>query len=414
MSDADIETKLSAARTQLILDRPFLGSLVLRLPMKAADCSWCETVATDAKSFYYNPNFIDALHPDHLPFVLAHEALHCALSHFARRQHRDPRRWDIACDLAVNALLVKDGLTPAPGYMCDLGFDGMTAEEIYPEIKDEIENKSQDEHAWQDPDQESEEKEQQQNPRERQTPDLNPQDRPAPLTDDQKGGQESQGLSPRPDPLSPDEQESLSTQWQQRMAGAAQIAMQAGKMNGDMARLIDHLLQPQLPWRNLLAHYLTNLARDDYSYSRPSARRGDPAVYPSLRSAQVNIAVALDTSGSVDDQQLREFVSELNAIKSQVQARITLHACDTDLAESGPWVFEPWQNMELPQKFTGGGGTSFKPIFRWLDSLDQAPDVLVYFTDAEGEFPASPPIYPVLWLVKGKEQVPWGNRVQLN
>ena len=111
----DIETKLSAARTRLILDKPFLGALVLRLPMIAADPAWCKTTATDARGFYYNPAYIRALSLDHTQFMLAHEALHCALSHFARRQHRVKHRWDLACDHAINPLLVKDGLKPPPG-----------------------------------------------------------------------------------------------------------------------------------------------------------------------------------------------------------------------------------------------------------------------------------------------------------
>ena len=107
---ADIETKLSAARTRLILDKPFLGALVLRLPMTSADPKWCPTTATDARGFYYNAAYIEALSLEQTQFVLAHEALHCALSHFARRQHRAKRRWDLACDFAVNPLLVQDGL----------------------------------------------------------------------------------------------------------------------------------------------------------------------------------------------------------------------------------------------------------------------------------------------------------------
>ena len=82
-----VENKLTKARTQLILDKPFLGNLVLRLPMKAAG-SWCKTSATDAKFFYYNPSFIDILSNDQTKFVLIHEALHCALTHFARRGNR--------------------------------------------------------------------------------------------------------------------------------------------------------------------------------------------------------------------------------------------------------------------------------------------------------------------------------------
>jgi predicted metal-dependent peptidase len=62
----------------------------------------------------------------------------------------------------------------------------------------------------------------------------------------------------------------------------------------------------------------------------------------------------------------------------------------------------------------GGGGTSFVPIFEWIRAQHLRPDLLVYFTDAEGEFPEVEPDFPVLWLVKGKGKVPWGQRVQLN
>ena len=422
------ETKLTAARTRLILDKPFLGALVLRLPMEAGHAKWCPTTATDARKFYYNPEYIDDLDSEHLQFVLAHEALHCALSHFARRGHRNRKRWDMACDLAVNELLVKDGLKAPAGALVDMGFEGMTAEEIYPALNDDIEE-PMDRHLYDEQDdtentpQDVQGKQQDIQP---ESPNLPPRE------GGRGGGEQREGRAEndtentienntvnnepgeQPNPLTPDERETLNTQWQQRLAGAAQIAMQAGKMGAAMARLIDHLLQPQLPWRNLLAHYVTSLARDDYSYARPSTRRGDPVVYPSLRSAQVNVTVVLDVSGSMSDEELREFVSEVDAIKAQMRARIVLHACDVQLAAGGPWLFEPWDDMQLPQDITGGGGTRFIPVFDWLASQDQAPDLLIYFTDAQGEFPTQEPHFPVLWLVKGKEKVPWGRRVQLN
>jgi len=62
----------------------------------------------------------------------------------------------------------------------------------------------------------------------------------------------------------------------------------------------------------------------------------------------------------------------------------------------------------------GGGGTRFTPVFDWLDQQGETPDLVVYFTDAEGEFPKQEPRMPVLWLVKGRAKVPWGQRVQLN
>ena len=128
-----VEAKLTKARTQLILDKPFLGNLVLRLPLKAAG-SWCKTSATDAKSFYYNPSFIDKLNNHQTKFVLIHEALHCALTHFSRRGNRDKHKWDLACDFAINPLLVKEGFRPPLDVPIFSKYESMIAEEIYPMI----------------------------------------------------------------------------------------------------------------------------------------------------------------------------------------------------------------------------------------------------------------------------------------
>ncbi|HET9700564.1 MAG TPA: hypothetical protein VFP70_06555, partial [Burkholderiales bacterium] len=114
-SRSQLEAKLAAARTRLILEQPFIGALVMHLPLRAADTNWCETTATDARAIHYNPAYISGLDLRQTQFVLAHEALHCALAHFARRSHRVKRRWDVACDYAVNLLLADEGLRPPPG-----------------------------------------------------------------------------------------------------------------------------------------------------------------------------------------------------------------------------------------------------------------------------------------------------------
>ena len=410
-----IETKLSAARTRLILDKPFLGALVLRLPMVEADPNWCRSTATDARTFYYNREFIEMLSLDHVQFMLAHEALHCALAHFARRQRRVKHRWDVACDHAINPLLVEDGLRPPPGTLLLDEFKGMTAEEIYPYIKDDTDEETLDQHAYDDA--EGGQRGDQNNP----NPPRPPEGGSKPSVEKPSGGGQSPQPTPdangagakQPPPLSAAERDALAVQWQQRLAGAAQQAMQAGKLSGGLARLVDHLLQPQLPWRMLLARYLTAIARDDYSYMRPSRREGE-AILPNLRSHHLELTVVLDTSGSVTETEFNEFLAEVNAIKGQMQARITLLACDTVLAPAGPWLIEAWEELKLPQQFAGGGGTSFLPAFAWAARQDRQPDLLVYFTDAQGEFPAHEPAYPVLWLIKGRAPVPWGQRIQLN
>lgn len=440
-----IETKLTAARTKLILDKPFLGALVLRLPLAAADPQWCPTTATDARNFYYNPEFIDSLSMSQTQFMLAHEALHCALSHFARRQHRIQHRWDIACDFAINPLLLDDGLTPPPNCNVMPQYLGMTAEEIYPLIDENDQTETIDQHLF-DQDNQSGGGQQGKAPDKPEKPlqesggdgsrrqDDHDQGGETPL-DEQSQSEEGTGAKPvagdstrtdqaqnddrdgrgepTPPPLSAEERQTLEVQWQQRLAGAAQQAMQAGKMGGNMARLVDHLLQPQLPWRMLLARYMTAMARDDFSYMRPSRREGD-AILPSLKSSQIEIVVAVDTSGSIRAGEMDEFLSEVSALKGQMRARVTLLACDSSLADGAPWVFEPWEEFRCPAEIHGGGGTDFRPVFDWLVQQGQQPALLVYFTDAQGQFPQNEPNFPVIWLVKGKDLVPWGQRVQLN
>lgn len=387
----DIKRKLIAARTRLVLDKPFLGALVLRLPIQEADTEWCKTTATDARAFYFNPDYIKELSLSQTQFVLAHEALHCALSHFARRQHREKRRWDIACDFAVNPLLVSDGLVPPPNALYLDEYAGMTAEEIYPLIDTDHDQRPQDEHLYDDE---------------------------TPRTDG-GGGTQPEGESDeesgrnRPAPLSADERGQLQTKWQQRLAGASQQAVRAGKLAGLMARMVDHMLEPQIPWRSLLARYVSMCGREEFNYARPSRREGE-AIFPSLHNARLDVIVAVDTSGSVSETEMNHFFSEVEAIKSAMQCRVTLLACDAELAPDAPWIYEPWEAVQPPVEVKGGGGTSFEPVFDWVEQDNRRPDLLVYFTDAEGQFPGREPGYPVLWLVKGKAKVPWGQRIQLN
>jgi predicted metal-dependent peptidase len=402
----ELETKLSAARTRLILDRPFLGALVLRMPMKAADPGWCKTIGTDARALYYNPDYIAGLTLEQTQFALAHEALHCALSHFARREHRVKARWDKACDLAINPILIREGMTAVPGALYDVGFEGMMAEEIYPYVKETDQEQPHDQHLYGNG----------QSTQGKRADGIEGERGRAREEEAEIGTGDGAGrtaASAPPEPLGEMEKERLSTQWRQRLAGAAQQAMQAGKLGGNLRRLVDHLLQPQLPWRTLLARYMTAVSRDDYSYMRPSRREGE-AIFPTLRSAQADVVVVLDTSGSIRESEMREFVSEIDALKGQVRARVVLHACDARLSADGPWTFEPWENFTLPDTIRGGGGTRFTPVFDWLHAAGGQPDLLVYFTDARGEFPRQEPPFPVIWLVKGRAEVPWGQRIQLN
>jgi predicted metal-dependent peptidase len=428
----EIRTKLFAARTRLVLERPFIGSLLMHLALAEASASDCPTVATDARSVYFNPDYIASLTLAETQFVLAHEALHCALAHFARRSHRIVRRWDVACDHAVNLMLIEDGMRAPPGILANPEFLRLSAEEIYPLIAPDTLAVPLDRHLF----------------------------GPAPpasgITEQGLAGRRSQlfagqanqtcedarqtrsgGLDVSPegcdgaDPPHGTEAHrqrdlpvldghveacaaaTLAELWQSRLASAAQAAIQAGRLSDSIARALGNLIQPRVPWRSLLARFLMSVARDDYSFQR-SARRDGEALLPRLASGGISLVVALDTSGSISEEDMREFASEVDALKGQIQANLVLHACDDRLCADGPWRFAPWDPVRLPNTLSGRGGTRFTPIFEWIEREQLCPDLLVYFTDAQGEFPSAAPPYPVIWLVKGRAAVPWGERVQLN
>ena len=125
---SDIDRKLTRARTQLLLNQPFFGTLCLRLKLVAGELP---TMATDGRRIVYDPAFVDELTPAELEAVLAHEVLHCALGHHCRRGARDPRVWNEAADLAINPILIGNGFTLPAGALLDDTFNNLSAEEIY-------------------------------------------------------------------------------------------------------------------------------------------------------------------------------------------------------------------------------------------------------------------------------------------
>ncbi len=430
----DTDQKLAAARTRLVLDKPFLGALVLRLPLIEARGDWCDTSATDARALYYNAEYIAQLSLSQTQFVLAHEALHCGLSHFARREHRDLHRWNLACDYAVNPLLVEDGLELPPEALFNEAYAGMSAEEIYPLIETNSNDKTQDQHLYDQSDScdiQPKKRYQPENNKDRdssrsteasEASEAKPMkcfnDGSTPRTDHSPSPMQKSNYHPnaitRPTPLSAQERERLSIQWQQRLVGAAQQAVQSGKMNRTVARMINHWLRSSIPWRTVLARFMSGASRTDYNLLRPTQRRSGDAILPSLYARQTNVLVAVDTSGSIEQDELTEFFSEINAIKSLVNAQLTLLACDSSLDQEGPWVFDPWEPFTLPKTLAGGGGTDFNPVFDWINQQASVYDLVVYFTDALGKFPERPPNTETLWLIKGSAEVPWGQRIQLN
>jgi len=204
-------------------------------------------------------------------------------------------------------------------------------------------------------------------------------------------------------------------QWELALAQAAQHAREIGDLPGGLERLVNDALEPKLDWQELLSRYISDRARDDYSWTPPSKRFVHmDVIMPSLSHQKLpEVVLALDTSGSVSPAEMDQFVAELSGILDAFDTTIHVVYCDSDV--SGADVFG---RFDLPLELSpeGGGGTDFRPAFKWVSEEGLDPACLVYLTDLEClNFPEQEPEYPVLWarIGQGGKVPPFGDVIEI-
>ena len=347
----------------LVCGFPFEATIIMRL--KRLESEAVPTMGTDGRRLLYNPEFVLALSPNELVAVLAHECHHVAGLHMYRRGSREPMRWNIACDMVVNAVVQDSNLTlPGEGhkFKCTQPVWDKTPEELYEKIETTKCFVS------------------------------------CGGIDDPKSGEDKDGQGGRA--LSKAEMEVQAAETKQWVAQAAESARQAGKLTAGLARLVGETLESIVPWRELLARFVSTHSRSDYSWARPNRRhlaRG--FVLPGLWSEELTpVIMACDTSGSIDQDMLRRICSELIAcmelyVGAGQDVDLQVLWCD---AKCYPQLVSDPRELK-PQ---GGGGTSYVPVFEWVDKEGEDVRGVVYVTDGYcGDFGEEPDGTDVLWVL---------------
>ncbi len=367
--------KITKARAGLVLDQPFFGALALRLKLKEDDS--CGTAWTDGVSLGYNPGFIDTMSLDDCKAILAHEVMHCAAAHHARRNSRDHKKWNVAGDYAINGILENAGFHLPAGALLDQNYNDMSADAIYSSLPD-----SPDDGSGDDPGGMGEIRD----------------------TPGKGGGKSSQT-----------EQDQAAQDWKVATNQAAQQAKNAGNLPAGLDRFVDELINPKVEWPELLRQFIDQAAKNDYAWTPPNRRFIHLGMFlPSLRSEELgNLIVAIDTSCSVTEEELKQFAGEISGILESFQVNIDVLYCDTDIAGH-----EHFTSQDLPISLhpKGGGGTRFTPVFDWIEESGKLPTCLVYLTDMECyDYPENAPEYPVLWIdTGGHGGAPFGEIIELN
>lgn len=124
--------RLIRARLALIDLEPFFAVLATRIEIVITDR--VPTMAVDGRRLFANPGFVAGLSDPELIGVFAHEVMHCAYGHFARRDGRPIDRWNVAADHAINPGLRAAGYVLPRGALSDRRFVNLSAERIYSEL----------------------------------------------------------------------------------------------------------------------------------------------------------------------------------------------------------------------------------------------------------------------------------------
>ncbi len=364
----------------------FLGSLLCNHRFIwdwDAPTAWC-----NGTTIGFGPEFFYSLGTEQRVTLLAHELWHTGYDHMARLKDRDPQLWNWAADYVINNSLDIDGFSFEDMHpLLDHQYDGMSTDEVYDLLIQQYGT----------------------------APKMM-----ARICKDGAGGDVGEPMAGGPG------QPDLSGDLREMLPGtemdvkskivqaiqASRMSKEAGVIPGETELLIDDFLNPVLPWEVLLQRYFSELSKDDYSWKRPS-RRHEHEYLPSLDgdNGLEHLIYYLDVSGSVSDDEIRRFNSEVKFIhESLVPKRLTLVTFDTEIHD----IYE-FTDEDVFEKIVvhGRGGTSLECVRRHI--IDNKPTAAVVFSDLYCHPMADNPGHPVLWVVMDNKRatIPYGTRIDI-
>ena len=351
------------------------------------------TACTDGRNTYYGRKFVDKLKDSELKGLILHENLHKAFRHTTVWKHlykQSPQLANMACDFVIN-LMIHDSdpqgsnVTLPEGGCLDEKYRGMDAGEVFRMLKQEQEQgggngkgdgsgegeqaggSGFDEHDWESADE-----------------------------------------------MSEDEKQTLAREVDQALR---QGALLAGKLNGNVPREISEAMEAKVNWKEVLRDFVNSICadKDNSTWRRPNRRWVDQDVYmPSaIGEAVGRIVVAIDTSGSIGQAEIGQFLGELLSICNHVQPEgIDLMYWDTEVCAHEKYDRGDYEAIMTSTKPAGGGGTSADCIPKYIAQHKLNPECVIVLTDGYiggwGDWK-----HPVFWGMTTNQVAPMGISVKI-
>lgn len=432
--DKKAEVAITKCVINLLLNDPFFGQLVSRLDVVIEDDdSWCKTMATDGRHLFANRTFVLQCKPLELLFGLAHEVVHCMLDHVGRRGTREAKLWNYAADFIVNYILTeaKIGMRRA-SWLYDKRFtDEMTVEEVYSillrqstEVEIEFPDMENFDHhldaAGSDDDEENEGSDSGDGDDDGDDGDGNQQgsNKKTPKIGGKDGSNKVKVRvmgKKGPPKLTKQEIEGIRDRMISAAIQAAQV-VGAGKVPAGIMRMLGALIEPKLDWRSLLDSHIRSAFRSDYTFQRMNRRDYGDIILPTSNILMtVEVDIAIDASGSMTNDMLRDIFSEVKGIMETFPSfKLRVWTFDTKVYNCKQFTqLNIDEISDYAAKAHGGGGTLFECNWVFMREQGIVPHRLVVFTDGYPCDSWGDPNYcDTLFVIHGdphqKIRAPWG------
>jgi len=199
---------------------------------------------------------------------------------------------------------------------------------------------------------------------------------------DGKDGKNKNSKGGKPQPLSSEERKKLQDELKEAMMQAAQQAG-AGNVPAEIQRMINQLTEPKMDWRQYIRADIESNIKNDFTFTRPNRKSWHTgAVLPGMdRDQQIDICLAIDTSGSISNTMVTDFVSEVAGIMEQfAEYRIRIWQFDTKVYGYDEFTHDDGRDIR-EYEIIGGGGTDFVVNWSFMEQEGIEPNQFIMFTD---------------------------------
>ena len=388
---------IDSIKRRLLVKYPFFGSVVANSNFIAEPA--IETAGTDGTTIYYNPNFIESITNEEQTFVFAHEICHIAFNHIFRSEGKDKELWNIATDSIINAFLKQDGLPMVEGGVDIPDAINYDAEEMYKKLLEEKKQQKQqdvghDTHSmW---DNAIKKKRQEQQSQSQQLDEKQNEEQ------EKKRNEEIKKLTELGEKEA-FKQNKIARKKQLeelREALASKSHGHGSITNSERRNITDiGMSEPLIDWRRLLKEAVKYDV--DWSYRNAGIEDGVVTAYLE-EMPRPETEIVLDTSGSINETLLRNFLRECKNILQT--SKVKVGCFDTQF-----YGFAEIKDVSDIDnlKFYGGGGTDFDAA---VNAFTRKVENKIIFTDGYADMPTTP--IDAIWIVFGGIKInPVGGKV---